>query len=153
MTIEELKQYISDTYPELIFSDIPSKILNIECPCENVHEISSKLKSDSKLHLDFLFCQTAIDWPEHLEVIYHLRSSDFNHEIVMRVKTDGREKPEVDTVCDIWRTAEFHEREIYDLFGVVFINHPDLRRILLEDDRVGHPMRKDYVDEINIISK
>ena len=84
-------------------------------------------------------------------MIYHLRSNDLNHEMVMRVKTDGREKPEVDTVCDIWRTAEFHEREIYDLFGVVFKNHPDLRRILLEDDREGHPLRKDFVDEVNMI--
>ena len=151
MTNEELKQYISEKYPELSFPEINSKILNIECPLDKVHEISQQIKADDKLQFDFLFCQTAIDWPEYLEVIYHLRSSDIHHEVEMRVKTNGREKAEVDTVCDIWRTAEFHEREIYDLFGVVFKNHPDLRRILLEDDRIGHPMRKDYVDEVNII--
>ena len=151
MTKEELKQYMSDNYPDLQETEINSNLLNLECPREKVHEISEKLKSDDKLHFDFLFCQTAIDWPEFLEVIYHLRSNDLNHEMVMRVKTDGREKPEVDTVCDIWRTAEFHEREIYDLFGVVFKNHPDLRRILLEDDREGHPLRKDFVDEVNMI--
>jgi NADH:ubiquinone oxidoreductase subunit C len=151
MTNEELKQYFTDHFPGVSFPEIACKTLNIECPGEKVHEYAQKLKSDDKLHLDYLFCQTAIDWPEFLEVIYHLRSTDLKHEIVMRVKTDGREKPEVDTVCDIWRTAEFHEREVFDLFGVVFKNHPDLRRILLEDDRIGHPMRKDYVDEINIV--
>ncbi len=151
MTKEDLNKYITENYPEVSISEVVSTILNIDCPREKIHELSEKFKSDEKLHLDFLFCQTAIDWPEFLEVIYHLRSSDLNHEVVLRVKTDGREKPEVDTVCDIWRTADFHEREIYDLFGVVFLNHPDLRRILLEDDRIGHPMRKDYVDEVNII--
>jgi len=151
MTKEDLNKYFTENYPEVSISEVVSNILNIDCPREKIHELSEKFKSDEKLHLDFLFCQTAIDWPEFLEVIYHLRSSDLNHEVVLRVKTDGREKPEVDTVCDIWRTADFHEREIYDLFGVVFLNHPDLRRILLEDDRIGHPMRKDYVDEVNII--
>ena len=151
MTREELQHYITTTYSELSFPEINSKILNIECPREKVHEYSGKLKSDEKLQLDFLFCQTAIDWPEHLEVIYHLRSSDLHHELCMRVKTENRENTDVDSVCDIWRTAEFHEREIYDLFGVIFKNHPDLRRILLEDDRIGYPLRKDYVDEVNII--
>ena len=151
MNTEELKQYFTDNFPGVSFPEIACKTLNIECPREKVHEYSQKLKSDEKLHLDFLFCQTAIDWPEFMEVIYHLRSTDLKHEIVMRVKTDGRENPIVDTVCDIWRTAEFHEREVFDLYGVVFTNHPDLRRILLEDDRIGYPMRKDYVDEINIV--
>ena len=151
MNTEELKQYFTDNYTEITFPEITSKILNIECSREGLYEFAKKLKGDEKLHFDYLFCQTAIDWPEFLEVIYHLRSSDLTHEIVLRVKTDGREKPIVHTVCDIWRTAEFHEREVFDLFGVVFDEHPDLRRILLEDDRIGHPMRKDYVDEINII--
>ena len=151
MNKDELQLYITDNYPELSISEVVSKILNVDCIREKVHIVSEKLKNDENLHFDYLFCQTAIDWPEFLEVIYHLRSSDAHHEMVLRVKTENREKAEVDTVCDIWRTAEFHEREIYDLFGVVFINHPDLRRILLEDDRIGHPMRKDYVDEVNII--
>ena len=151
MTREELQQYLVTTFPELTFPEIASKILNTECPRDKMHDIAEKIVADPALHLDFLFCLTAIDWPEFLEVIYHLRSSDLEHEVVFRVKTDGRESAEVDTVCDIWRTAEFHEREVFDLFGVKFRNHPDLRRILLEDDRIGYPLRKDYVDDINII--
>jgi NADH:ubiquinone oxidoreductase subunit C len=70
--------------------------------------------------------------------------------IVVKVKLD-REKPEVSTVCDIWRGAEMFEREVYDLFGVIFLEHPDLRRLLLTDDWVGYPLRKDYEDPINMI--
>ena len=84
-------------------------------------------------------------------VIYHLRSSPHHHSIVLKAQIEDRENPKVDTVSDIWRTAEFHERETYDFFGIVFKDHPDLRRIFLEDDWVGFPLRKDYVDEINII--
>ena len=84
-------------------------------------------------------------------VIYHLKSNQYNHSFVLKARIENREKPEIDTVCNIWRTAEFHEREVYDLFGIVFNNHPDLRRIFLEDDWEGWPLRKDYVDEINIV--
>lgn len=69
----------------------------------------------------------------------------------MKAKITDRENPAVDTICNIWRTAEFHEREVYDLFGIKFNNHPDLRRILLETTRVGFPLRKDYKDEANIV--
>jgi NADH:ubiquinone oxidoreductase subunit C len=70
--------------------------------------------------------------------------------MVVKVKLDSK-SPEIETVSHIWRTAEFHEREVYDLFGVVFINHPDLRRLFLTDDWVGFPLRKDYEDPINMI--
>jgi NADH:ubiquinone oxidoreductase subunit C len=70
--------------------------------------------------------------------------------IVVKAKVD-RVQPAIETVSDIWRTAEFHEREVYDLFGVTFINHPDLRRLFLTDDWNGWPLRKDYEDPINMI--
>jgi NADH:ubiquinone oxidoreductase subunit C len=72
--------------------------------------------------------------------------------VVIKAKINSRENPEIDTVCDLYRTAEFHEREIFDLYGIVFKNHPDLRRLLLTDDWVGYPMRKDYVDPVNMIA-
>jgi len=84
-------------------------------------------------------------------VVYHLNSTQHKHYIVLKVKTDDRVNPNFDTVCDIWRTAEFHERETYDMFGIRFNNHPDLRRIFLEEDWKGYPLRKDYVDEVNIV--
>ena len=84
-------------------------------------------------------------------VVYHLESTVHGHKMVLKVKISDRENPAVDTVSDIWKTAEFHEREVYDLFGIKFNNHPDLRRILLEEDWEGYPLRKDYKDEVNIV--
>jgi NADH:ubiquinone oxidoreductase subunit C len=83
-------------------------------------------------------------------MVYHLRSTTTLDNIVVKVKLD-RSNPAITTVSDIWRTAEFLEREVYDLFGVQFLEHPDLRRLLLTDDWVGYPLRKDYEDPINMI--
>ena len=110
------------------------------------------MKENSATAFDYLFCQSGVDWPTQLEVVYHLESMEHGHTVVLKVKTTDRETPTIDTVCDIWPTAEYHEREIFDLYGIVFNNHPDLRRILLTDDWEGYPMRKDYVDEVNIVS-
>jgi NADH:ubiquinone oxidoreductase subunit C len=88
---------------------------------------------------------------KYLEVVYHLESTTLTHQLVLKVRTDDRENGSVDTVCDIWRTAELHEREAYDLLGIRFNNHPDLRRFFLEEGWIGHPLRKDYVDEVNIV--
>ncbi len=83
-------------------------------------------------------------------MVYHLTSTTHRNTIVVKTKLD-RENPEIETVSDIWRTADFHEREAYDLFGVRFLNHPDLRRLFLTDEWVGYPLRKDYDDPINMI--
>ena len=82
--------------------------------------------------------------------MYHFSSTVFRHEVVIKVKIE-KANPIVDTVCDIWRTAEFHEREAYDLLGVEFVGHPDLRRLFLTPDHEGFPLRKDYEDPINMI--
>lgn len=83
-------------------------------------------------------------------MVYHLRSVKHQHTLVVKIKTD-RSIAQVPSVANIWRTAEFHEREAFDLFGVEFIGHPDLRRLLLTDDWIGYPLRKDYEDPINMI--
>ncbi len=91
-----------------------------------------------------------VDWQPHTEVVYHLSSTVFKTSLVLKVilprwKGDkAGDLPEVPTVSDIWRTADWHEREVYDLSGVYFTGHPDLRRILCPEDWVGHPLRKDY---------
>jgi NADH-quinone oxidoreductase subunit C len=102
------------------------------------------------LLFDFLFCVTCVDWKTHLTMVYHLRSTMRQDIVVVKAKLD-RANPQVATVSDIWRTAEFHEREAYDLFGVQFIGHPDLRRLFLTDDYEGFPLRKDFEDPVNMI--
>ncbi len=96
---------------------------------------------------DFLQNLTAVDWikEERIELVYHLWSYARREERVVKIDLP-RAQPELPSVADVWRAAEWYEREQFDLFGVAFLGHPDLRRILLPDDWPGHPMRKDYVE-------
>jgi NADH-quinone oxidoreductase subunit C len=98
------------------------------------------------MYFDMLSCVTGIDnGPEAgtMEVVYNLFSIPFSLHLTVKVKL-GREKPEVDSISHIWKTANWHEREIFDMYGIFFRNHPDLRRILMPADWEGHPLRKDY---------
>lgn len=104
------------------------------------------LFEDPELYFDLLSCITGIDngiQANTFEVAYNLYSIPFNIQLMLKVTLD-RNHAEVDSVADIWRTANWHERETYDLFGIIFKGHPDLRRILLPADWQGHPLRKDY---------
>ena len=107
-------------------------------------DTARRLRDDG---FDFLQNLTAVDWikEERIELVYHLWSYAQNLERVVKIDLP-RTQPEAPSVADIWRAAEWYEREQFDLFGVVFSGHPDLRRILLPDDWPGHPMRKDYVE-------
>ena len=152
MTNEELQSTITSWMPDLEFSEEGTQYLNVIVSKDKLIALITKLKEDSSTHFDYMFCLTCVDWPEHFQMVYHLKSSDLDHMMVLKVNLDNKEAAEIETVCHLYATAEFHEREVYDLFGVRFLNHPDLRRLLLTDDWVGHPLRKDYVDEINIVS-
>ena len=112
---------------------------------ERIVEVCTFLKDEPGLELDFLEDLTAIDWPKNnqIEVVYHLLSYRHRHSIVLKVQLD-RAAPSIATVEGVWKTANWFEREVYDLFGVTFVGHPDLRRIMLPDDWIGHPLRKDY---------
>ena len=112
---------------------------------ERIVEVCRFLETEPGLELDFLEDLTAIDWPKRnvIEVVYHLLSYTHRHSIVLKVEAD-RANPVVPTVEGVWKTANWFEREVYDLFGVTFEGHPDLRRIMLPDDWIGHPLRKDY---------
>jgi len=122
-------------------------------PPAKLHALAVRLAGDADLAFDFLFCLSGVDMIQYIEVVYHLESTAHRHQAVLKVRVFDRDHGAVDTVCDIWRTAEFHEREIYDLLGIRFTNHPDLRRIFLEEEWIGHPLRKDYADEINIVER
>lgn len=127
------------------------QFLTFIIPPAQMHDLAIRLKSEADLAFDFLFCLSAVDMVNYLEVVYHLESTLHKHQLELKVRTGDRLNGSVDTVCDVWRTAEFHEREAYDLMGIRFTNHPDLRRLFLEEDWKGHPLRKDYADEVNIV--
>jgi NADH-quinone oxidoreductase subunit C len=113
-----------------------------------VAEVAGFLRDDPSLKLDYCSNVTGVDWPDHFEVVYHLFSMALRHgPVVLRLRTVNRsDKVSVPSLTPVWRSCEFQEREIFDLFGVVFEGHPDLRRILMWDEFTDHPMRKDYVE-------
>jgi NADH-quinone oxidoreductase subunit C len=135
----------------------------IEVSPAGLVEVCTYLRDEPDLRFNYLNCITAVDyletdpkkaakvsWQPHLELVYHLWSVPNRVSLVVKVmlprwKGDAPgELPEVPTVSEIWRTADWHEREVYDLSGVRFIGHPNLRRILCPEDWVGYPLRKDY---------
>jgi NADH-quinone oxidoreductase subunit C len=144
---------VSTWSDKLEFSEEESEFLNVIVPQEEIHSICSQLKAQADLKFDYLFCVTGMDWGKELGVIYHLESTAFRHNIVVKVKTEDRENPSWDSVSDIWYTAEYHEMEVYDFFGIKFNNHPNLKRLFLPPEWQGFPLRKDYVDEENMIIK
>ena len=151
MNSEDLTKYILDLSPESTAEE-GLQYLQVTIPSSDARKVLESLRNDENTLFDYMYCLSGVDYPEHMEVVYHLKSTSHNHEMVLKAKILDREKPTIDTVCDIWRTAEFHEREAYDFYGIVFKNHPDLRRIFLDDDWKGWPMRKDYKDPINMIA-
>ncbi len=122
-------------------------------PADAIIAVAQYLRDTEPYRCDYLSNLTATDYPDRpetpgrIEVVYHLYSMAKKHgPIALKVRLP-RDHAVMPSVTPLWRGAEFQEREVYDLFGVTFTNHPDLRRILMWDEFVGHPMRKDYVEE------
>lgn len=149
MTNEELKAFISAHTPEVTFEE--SQFLNAIVLSEKIYTLVKHLRENPDSDIDCLICLSGVDWKDHFMIVYHMTSRKHRHTFVLKAKITDRNNPKIDTVCDIWRTAEFHEREVYDLFGIKFNNHPDLRRLFL-DDTWGFPLRKDYTDDITIVN-
>jgi NADH-quinone oxidoreductase subunit C len=114
----------------------------------NLKEVCRALRDDGVLKFDVLSDLTAVDLPKKdiLQVVYHLYSYGSRQQAVLKADVD-REAPRIATVEDIWKVANWFEREVFDLFGIVFEGHSDLRRILLPEDWVGYPLRKDFVEQ------
>lgn len=149
MSNEYLKSLIETILPSAAF-DESGEWLNVTVEPHTFRPLMEQLRLSPGFNFDYLFCLTCVDYPTHMTMVYHLTSTTRMHTLVVKAKLD-RSKPEIETVADIWRTAEFHEREVFDLFGVKFLHHPDLRRLLLTDEWEGYPLRKDYEDPINLI--
>jgi NADH-quinone oxidoreductase subunit C len=114
---------------------------------ERLIEVAEFLRDDPELSYEQLLFVTAVDWPSRtprFDVVYQLRSLRRGNTVRVKVQVPA-EKPEVPTLSGVWRAANWHEREAYDLLGITFIGHPDLRRILMPESWEGHPLRKDYV--------
>jgi len=147
----QLTEFIQSLDQELEIKE-GKQFPEVNVPAPKLHSVAKQLRESEVGNFDFLANLTGVDYGQDLGVVYHLRSTRFNHTIVLKTRTTDRVDPLFDTVSDIWKTADFLEREVYDLLGIKFNNHPDLRRLFL-DNSWGFPLRKDYVDDINIVTK
>ncbi|WP_338791264.1 NADH-quinone oxidoreductase subunit C [Bernardetia sp. MNP-M8] len=118
---------------------------------ESLLEIAHFLHTDDRLYFDNLVCITALDNENSFEVIYQLYSYPFEHSITLAILLahEGDKNPVVDSLTSIWKAADWHEREAFDMIGIQFENHPDLRRLLMPADWEGFPLRKDYKTQEN----
>ncbi len=164
MNAEQIHARVVQNFPSAVTTcDLAAIDPWIEVKAEGLAEVCRYLRDQDDLRFDMLHCITAVDffepdekkatqvsWQPHLEVVYHLSSMRNRHRIVLKVMLPRWKDdqpgvlPEVQSVSDIWRTAEWHEREVFDLSGVNFVGNRDLRRILCPEDWPGHPLRKDF---------
>ena len=138
--MKKINDIISSVNSALTVEDCQYPTINV--PVEQLKNVAKKLFENG---YDFLLNLTGMDYKDSLGVIYHISSSvDKNAMVVLKTTTDNRDNPVIPTVSDIWESANLYEREVYDFFGIRFINHPDMRRIFLRQDWNGYPFRKDY---------
>lgn len=149
-----IQEKIAKLFPAATFENDNSGILQITVADEQWHELAKTLRDDPDTAMDYLVTIVGMDWVEKLGCIYYLMSTRHNTMCSVKVAVTDRDKPYIHSVADLWRIAEIYEREVYDFYGIVFINNPDMRRLFLNIDWVGYPLRKDYDEDpaINPVS-
>lgn len=148
----EIQEIISKIAPDATFETGKDNILNITIPDARWHEAAMALRSDSALDFDFLVTIVGMDWKTEFGCVYYLTSTRRNVTIAVKVVAPDRENPMIHSVSDLWAIAGIFEREVYDFFGIIFINNPDMRRLFLNIDWKGFPLRKDYDPSLNPIT-
>jgi NADH-quinone oxidoreductase subunit C len=133
------EEAVDEAYINEMNADMPTLVIK----AEHWSETAQLFKTHDSLQCNYLRNVSGVDQETHMEVVYHFISLTTKHDYAVKVKTD-RDAPSVPSVTPVWATANWNEREIYDLLGIDFPGHPDLRRIMMPDDWAGHPLRKDY---------
>ena len=110
-----------------------------------LYQVAEYLKNDAEFDFNYLANLTSVDYTDYFEIVYNLNSLNRNHSLTLKTRCHDREKPAVASVVSLWRTADLQEREIYDLMGITFIGHPNMKRLLLWEGFTGHPLRRDYL--------
>ncbi len=155
-TFEDIKAAIAERFGEAAIAGEQASPVQPQLIIQKdlLKEICFFLRDDERFFFDQLSCLTGLDngpVKNTIEVIYHLYSIPFHLFLVLKIETergDGKDNlPEIPSVEQVWRTADWHEREAFDMYGIRFSGHPDLRRILLPADWEGHPLRKDYTEQ------
>jgi len=146
MTPQEISEKLKARFGEAILDVKIEGVLQpfVKVTPAGLKEIASFLHDDDDLQFDFLMCLSGVDYGKNvLGVVYHISSTTKRHKLTVKVDVPA-DKADVPSIAEIWPSANWHEREAYDMYGIVFTGHPDLRRMLLPDDYPGHPLRKDF---------
>ncbi|MCH5239080.1 MAG: NADH-quinone oxidoreductase subunit D [Muribaculaceae bacterium] len=142
--MSDIKDKILEIYPSAQFTEGETLMVSV-AEEKDWHSFAKALKETPGLEFDVLTAVVGMDWVESLGVIYYLTSTSRDWEVIsVKVTVTDRENPMIHTVSDLWKVANFQEREVFDFYGIKFINHPDMRRFFLRNDWKGHPLRKDY---------
>ena len=139
---KEIAAKLEEQFPGSIVESCPNSLV---VKSEFLLAVANFLKTAHGFDFDYLASITAVDYQDYFEVVYHLTSLKHNHSLVMKTRCYGRDNPKLPSVVGLWRGADFQEREIYDLMGISFDGHPNLKRIFLWEGFHGHPLRKDYL--------
>ena len=142
LSSSEVAKQITERLPEAVAEANGETIL---VKSESIFDVAEYLKSSPELDFDYLNYITAVDYYDYFEVIYQLTSMKHNHSVVLKTRCYERESPVIPSVIGLWRGADLQEREIYDLLGISFEGHPNLKRIVLWEGFQGHPLRKDFL--------
>jgi NADH:ubiquinone oxidoreductase subunit C len=140
---DQVHQALVQAFPNAGLAFRPGNVPSTVVPVEALHAVLLHLRDDPRLRFDYPGCITAIDYMDDFELIYQLRSMSHHHDVNLTCRLE-REQATAPSSVDIWPGADFQEREVYDMFGIRFEGHPNLTRILLWDEFVGYPLRKDY---------
>ena len=132
---------------ELPGAAVDSSNGDVRIELASIVKVARFLKGTEGLEFSFLSSITAVDYIEYFELVYHLTSLKFNRSVVLKARCYGRDELSAPSVSGVWRGADFQEREVWDLFGIRFEGHPNLKRILLWEGFPGHPLRKDYLGQ------
>jgi NADH/F420H2 dehydrogenase subunit C len=139
---EQVAKEITESFPgAVVVADKAAVVVT----SQSLYQVAEFLKNTPALDFDYLTSLTAVDYMDYFEVVYHLVSLEHNHSLVLKTKCYNRDKPVVPSVVNLWRSADLQEREAYDLMGIIFDGHPNLKRLLLWEGFVGHPLRRDYL--------
>lgn len=148
---EVLIELLKEISPESEIS-ADKQLIEMLVPATTYFAVAEKLKTDNRLRFDYLISHTAVDFKTHFLVVNHLESTSSRHVMVLKTRPAEHENAAVDSLSALYAAAEYFEREVFDLFGIRYHNHPNLKRFFLEDG-YGHPLRKDFKDEINLIER
>jgi len=142
LSAKDIAKKIEKKYPGCVAESAAESLL---VKGQSLLEVAGYLKDTPGLDFDYLTAVSGVDYLDCFEVVYHLTSIEHNHSLVLKARCYDRDNPTLPSVVGLWRTADFQEREIYDLLGVSFAGHPNLKRIALWEGFEGHPLRKDFL--------